>query len=150
MKKTARMCFTLLFALMAVTAMAGGWLKVTGNGVRLRYQPGGADTGLRMSKGQQLQWYNYYDGWYSVQYGNRVLYISSQYVSRISQNQNRAYVCITGDRVIMRKAPGGKDSGLRTNNGDRFVYCGQSGNWFKILYRNNYYWVSKNYAVIIQ
>ncbi len=150
MKKVARILMTIVFAVMALTISAQGMLKVTGDGVRLRAKPGGADTGLRMYKNQQLQWLNYNNGWYAVKYKNNVYYISSKYVTRISQEQNQAKVVITGDRVIMRNAPGGKDSGLRVNNGDRFSYCGQSGDWYKILYKGNYYWVSKKYSKLIQ
>ena len=148
MKRISRILLTIAFAVVAFTMSASGWLKVTGNGVRLRWGPGGTDTGVRVNKGQQLQWYNYSDGWYSVQYGDKVLYISSKYVSRISQDQGQAKVVITGDGVILRNSPGGKDSGLRTNNGDKYIYCGQSGDWYKIQYKGHYYWVSKKYSVI--
>ena len=150
MKQKARLLFTIVFAFMALSVFAGGWLKVTGNSVRLRATPGGKDTGLRVNSGDKLEWYNYDDGWYSVQYGERILYISSKFVERISQDQNQASVVITGDKVILRKSPGGKDSGLRVNKGDRFQYFGKSGDWYKILYKKNYYWVSMNYAVIKQ
>lgn len=123
---------------------------MTGNSVRLRLAPSGADSGLRMNKGDKLEWYSYDNGWYSVQYGDNVYYISSKYVKRISQDQNQATVVVTGDRVIMRKAPAGKDSGLRANNGDTFKYCGEKGDWYKIQYKGNMYWVSKKYAVIRQ
>ncbi len=150
MKQKARLLLTVLFAMVAVSVFAGGWLKVTGNSVRLRLAPGGADSGLRMDKGDKLEWYSYDDGWYSVQYGENIYYISSKYVERISQEQTQKYVVVTGDRVIMRKTPGGKDSGLRANDGDRFKYLGEQGDWLKIQFKGNAYWVSKKYAVIKQ
>ena len=57
---------------------------------------------------------------------------------------------VTGVSGIMRKTPGGKDSGLRANDGDRFKYLGEQGDWFKIQFKGNTYWVSKKYAVIKQ
>ena len=150
MKQRARVLFTILFAFMAISVFAEGWLQVTGNSVRLRAKPDGTDTGLRVNTGDKLQWLDYDNGWYKVQYGKKVVYISSKYVKRISQEQNKATVVVTGDKVIMRTSPGGKDSGLRTNKGDRYRYCGKSGDWYKILHKGNYYWVNKNYAVIKQ
>ena len=150
MKQRARVLFTILFAFMAISVFAEGWLQVTGNSVRLRAKPDGTDTGLRVNTGDKLQWLDYDNGWYKVQYGKKVVYISSKYVKRISQEQNKATVVVTGDKVIMRTSPGGKDSGLRTNKGDRYQYCGKSGDWYKILHKGNYYWVNKNYAVIKQ
>jgi len=150
MKQKARVLLTIAFAFIALAVSAGGWLQVTGNSVRLRWSPGGKDSGMRMNKGDKLQWIDYYDGWYSVNYGGNVLYISSQYVKRTSQAQNNAMVVVNGDRVVLRKTPGGKDSGLRANNGDRFVYCGQQGDWNKIKYKGNYYWVSKKYSLVVQ
>lgn len=150
MKQKARLLLTVLFAFVAVSVFAGGWLKVTGNSVRLRLAPGGADSGLRMDKGDKLEWFSYDDGWYSVQFGEKIYYISSKYVERISQEQSQKYVVITGDRVILRKSPDGKDSGLRVNKNDRLKYLGEQGDWLKIQYKGNNYWVSKKYAMLKQ
>ncbi|MBR5171139.1 MAG: hypothetical protein IKW85_11315 [Muribaculaceae bacterium] len=150
MKQKARILLTIAFAVISLAVSAGGWLQVTGNSVRLRWSPGGKDTGMRMYKGQKLQWYDYSNGWYSVNYSGNIVYISSQYVKRINQDQNNAVVVVNGDRVILRLAPGGKDSGIRAYNGNRFPYCGQSGDWNKIKYNGKYYWVSKKYSLIVQ
>lgn len=135
----------------AETNYGGGWVISTGNGVRVRFAPSlnAGYYNVRMNKGQSTEWYEYRNGWYRVRIGVSDGWVSAQFMRRASQAEAARRVVLTGDRVILRLSPGGKDSGLRCYFGDTYRYCGQSGAWYRLKRGNRYYWVSTAYAILV-
>lgn len=64
------------------SSSAYSYVKVTGNGVRLRYGPGlGYDVYTQVNKGTKLPLYSTQGDWYCVIYGGRYLYVSRDFAS---------------------------------------------------------------------
>ena len=148
-----RIVFSMLIAIMVSLSFSaygqnGGWLISTGNSVRVRYQPSlsAGYYSVRMNKGQSAHWFDYRDGWYKIRIGQDEGWVSAQYMRNATQDQAARWVWISGDRVILRLSPGGKDSGLRAYTDDTYRYCGHKGEWYKIRRGKHYYWVSSQYS----
>lgn len=131
---------------------------ITGNGVIGRDGPAGYDTGVRFSKGQKLTCYGLDGTWYKVKYGDGVRWVSSQYAKPYTATTKTAtkkatptytnYVVITGNSVIGRTSPAGKDSGIRLNKGTRLPYLGYQGSWHKVNYKGKVLWVSNEFSYV--
>lgn len=150
MKRIFLFTLTVIVASLTFLSFGRGWVISTANSVRVRYQPS-LDAGyssVRMNKGQSSEWYEYRDGWYQIRIGQDVGWVSAQFMRRATQDQAARWVWISGDRVILRLSPGGKDSGLRAYTDYCYRYCGHSGSWYKIRKGNRYYWVSSLYAYL--
>ena len=128
-------------------------IVITGNNVIGRDGPAGYDTGIRFYKGNRLTCISRSGSWYQVVYGNRYLWVSTSYAQPLrSQNystgQRGSYVVITGNSVIGRATPGGRDTGKRFYKGQRLTYHGSNGSWNKVSSGGYYYWVSKQYSYV--
>lgn len=128
-------------------------IVITGNNVIGRDGPAGYDTGIRFNKGNRLTCISRSGSWYQVVYGNRYLWVSTSYAQPL-RNQNATTattaknVVITGNNVIGRATPGGRDTGKRFNKGQKLTYHGSNGSWNKVSHGGYYYWVSKQYSYV--
>lgn len=128
-------------------------IVITGNNVIGRDGPAGYDTGVRFYKGNRLTCIGRSGSWYQVIYGNRYIWVSTSYAQPVRSQRyysttTGSYVVVTGNNVIGRATPGGRDTGKRFYKGQRLTYHGSNGSWNKVSHGGYYYWVSKQYSYV--
>ena len=128
-------------------------IVITGNNVIGRDGPAGYDTGIRFNKGNRLTCISRSGSWYQVIYGNRYVWVSTSYAQPLRNQSTTSaaagkVVVVTGNNVIGRATPGGRDTGKRFNKGQKLTYHGSDGSWNKVSYGGYYYWISKQYSYV--
>lgn len=132
------------------------YVIIKGNNVIGRDGPAGTDAGYRFNKGDRLQYVKKDGSWYHCRVNGRNIWVSTSYASLNKRTNASGYssasangtVVITGDRVIARATPGGKDTGKRFYSGQRLPYYGSNGSWYRVSWKGAYYWVSSNYSYV--
>lgn len=140
-------------------------VKITGNGVRLRYGPG-LDYGIycKLNKGKILT-YRYTDGdWYCVRYNNMDLYVSRDFASFTNSSSNtrstagRSYsqVIVQAKNLRVRTGPSvnypylvwtATGATVHLNYGDVLPYLGEVYNGFyKVKFDGKVCWIATQYA----
>ena len=167
-KISALVVVAALAIIFGISAIAST-LQVTGHHVRLRWGPS-LNSGIYSdsygnpiypSKGSYLTWTGRsQNGFFEVRYGSNTLYIAAQYcrvvngTGRASSNNLPSTVYVCGSDVLLRTGPGKNYSRATYTNG-AIVYLqrgqalpvyGQSGDWWRVSYGGNYFYVSKRYA----
>lgn len=138
-------------------------VKITGNGVRLRYGPG-LDYGVycKFNKGKILT-YRYTDGdWYCVRYNNMDLYVSRDFASLTNVSTPRpaarsySHVIVQAKNLRVRTGPSvnypylvwtATGATVHLNYGDVLTYLGEVRNGFyKVSFDGKVCWIATQYA----
>lgn len=127
---------------------------VTGNDVRVRSGPGTSYSVLTTrDKGARLDVTGVSGGWYKVDVGGSVGYISSTYLSLSSAGTSSSSSSavsgtgtVSGMDVRVRSGPGTSYSILGScNTGTTLAVTGESGDWYKVSYNGSTGYVYKLY-----
>ncbi len=142
-------------------AQAQSRVRITGNGVRLRYGPG-LNYGIytQVNRGTTLSWVGTSGNWYAVNYGGYTLYVSADYAvptsSGSTSSSSATYVVVNASNLRLRTGPStsypyliwtatGKTVYL--NHGDVLRYQGVTTNGFcKVIFDGRTAWVARRYV----
>ena len=147
----------------SVQETQGGYVVITGVNVMLRLGPGVNYGYLTYSngapkhpaKGARLTYLGETNNWYRVSFDGAAVFVSKQFAHFVSDGYSSSYnnggqrmVRITGTGVHLRRGPGLDYSyaNYRPYNGQKLVYLGQCGDWYKVRYNGNVYFVFKQYG----
>lgn len=147
-------------------------VKITGNGVRLRYGPGqGYDIYCQLNKGATCAYYETCGDWYKVGYNGMTLYVSRDFSSLYNTSSGSSthssssssytssgypYVVVHAKNLRIRTGPStsypylvwnstGKT--VHLNHGDKLIYLGEIRNGFyKIKFDGRSCWIACEYA----
>ena len=129
----------------------GGEIIVTSN-LNIREQPNTDCEVYDMYEcGSVVSYYNYYDGWYEIPYGNGVAYLSGDYVREVTMDQlssgSIGVIHATTD-VNIRSGPGTSYERLGgLGNQQKAVYVGYSSGWYEIIiHEGQHAYVSGDYV----
>lgn len=158
--------YLLILALLGITLGAAAQSKVivAGDNVCLRSRPNEQSklTGAHnphFNTGEMLNCVGTVNGYYKVVYRGSYYYLPTRYARPrgYSNNGGRngyssySSVVVAGDNVCLRSNPN-ENSKLtgpynpHLNTGDRLGYVGEVGNYYKVNYRGNYYYLPKRYG----
>ncbi len=160
MKKIAILC---LMALAALYVQAQSEVVIAGDNVCLRFRP---DNGTKwtgtsaphFNTGDKLPCAGQVGDFYKVKYRGDYYYVPKQYArprGTHSSSSARATpysnIVVAGDRVCLRFRPDEStkwtgSSAPHFNTGDYLRCVGETGDYYKVVYREQYYYIPKRYG----
>ncbi|MGL4913170.1 MAG: SH3 domain-containing protein [Romboutsia sp.] len=131
---------------------------VTGNGVNFRKGPSTSYSSIgKLNKGNKVGFISESNGWAKISYNGNIGYMSSQYLSNVSEtptppptdnsdNTVKSTKVVTGNGVNFRKGPSTSYSSIgKLNKGAEVGYISESNGWAKIRYNGNIGHMSSKY-----
>ena len=162
-----------MLAMMMLASMSAfaQYVMCTGDNVRLRMGPStkypmlvwtSNDKPVYINKGETLTYLgNDTPEFYNVEFDGKSVYISKKYAKLMKAEKQAEgiqakYVVVAGDNVRLRWESSldgkiysnSKGKAIYPRKGSKLTYLGEEGNFFKVQYKGNILFISKDYTYL--
>ena len=169
-RSISRVVMLAMLMLASMSAFAQ-YVMCTGDNVRLRTGPStqypmlvwtSNNKPVYIDKGETLTYLgNDTPEFYNVEFDGKSVYISKKYAKIVKEEKNQPsvnakYVVVAGDNVRLRWEASlygkiysnAKGKAIYPPKGAKLTYLGEEGNFFKVKYKGNVLYISKDYTYL--